>query len=130
MLFFLKKSLKFFWYCIFNGKTWIRLGLRRFSKFFSQMYVYKVLNCVWTLNLFIWKTFTHAYQWFFLLSLALTLNKNIYFGWFLTFDIKFREFWRCWEKLVYIFVFSRRKAIRMMNFSSCDLKKFWKCKLV
>ena len=33
-------------------------------------------------------------------------------------------------KMVYIFVFNKKKAIRLMNSSSCELKKFQKSKQV
>ena len=46
MLSCLKKLLNFFRHCNFNGKTCIQLGSRRFSKEFSQMNVYKILN-IW-----------------------------------------------------------------------------------
>ena len=128
-LLFLKKSLNTFWYCNFNGKTFRRLGSRRFSKRFPLMHVYKILNRILVLDVFLLKNFTHAKFWNFLLSSTLTIIKNSYLEWFLDIWHIFSKILTCWEKIVYIFVFSRKKVIVLDHVEvipvSSSKKKLW-----
>ena len=109
-------SLNTFWNCSFSEKTCIRLGSRSFSENLLQVYVYKVLNCIQTLNFYLKKTLRIHSNGNIFFS-ALTLNKNNPSGWSLDFLFKVLGHLDV-VRFFLIFVFSRKKAIRFM--SSCS----------